>query len=306
MREAFDRAVAERACELVTARRPGRDRQVPAGGGLRGHAGRRGHGRGRPLPLLRRGPHLLAAARDRRGPRWAAPTTRAPSRRRPGSRGCCRTTRTRPRSSSAWPGRSACRSAAAYPAETFWAVRKLLEAAAREQPLVILFEDIHWAEPTFLDADRAPRRQDRGSADPDRRRRTDRPVRRQAGLRRRGGRRHQDGAPPARRRREPHADRAPGRRRRRGRRSARPRLRGRRGQSAVRGGAGADAARGAPRPELSRLPHDPRPAGGPARPARARPSAPWSRPPRSSGGRSAAAPCSSWPAATIGPSSTAS
>jgi class 3 adenylate cyclase len=41
--------------------------------------------------------------------------------------------------------------AAAYPAETFWAVRKLLEAAAREQPLVILFEDIHWAEPTFLE-----------------------------------------------------------------------------------------------------------------------------------------------------------
>jgi class 3 adenylate cyclase len=41
--------------------------------------------------------------------------------------------------------------AAAYPAETFWAVRKLLEAAAREQPLVLLFEDIHWAEPTFLE-----------------------------------------------------------------------------------------------------------------------------------------------------------
>jgi class 3 adenylate cyclase len=41
--------------------------------------------------------------------------------------------------------------AAAYPAETFWAVRKLLEAAAREQPLVVLFEDIHWAEPTFLE-----------------------------------------------------------------------------------------------------------------------------------------------------------
>jgi class 3 adenylate cyclase len=40
---------------------------------------------------------------------------------------------------------------AAYPAETFWAIRKLFEAAARERPLVILFEDIHWAEPTFLD-----------------------------------------------------------------------------------------------------------------------------------------------------------
>jgi class 3 adenylate cyclase/tetratricopeptide (TPR) repeat protein len=35
--------------------------------------------------------------------------------------------------------------------ETFWAVRKLFEALAREQPLVVVFEDIHWAEPTLLD-----------------------------------------------------------------------------------------------------------------------------------------------------------
>ena len=35
--------------------------------------------------------------------------------------------------------------------ETFWAFRKLLEAVARERPLIVLFEDIHWAEPTFLD-----------------------------------------------------------------------------------------------------------------------------------------------------------
>ena len=35
--------------------------------------------------------------------------------------------------------------------ETFRAVRKLFEALAREQPLVVCFEDIHWAEPTLLD-----------------------------------------------------------------------------------------------------------------------------------------------------------
>ena len=35
--------------------------------------------------------------------------------------------------------------------EIAWAVRKLLEAAARERPLVVLFDDIHWGEPTFLD-----------------------------------------------------------------------------------------------------------------------------------------------------------
>jgi predicted ATPase/class 3 adenylate cyclase len=35
--------------------------------------------------------------------------------------------------------------------ETFWAVRRLLEAAARTRPLVVAFDDIHWAESTFLD-----------------------------------------------------------------------------------------------------------------------------------------------------------
>ena len=34
--------------------------------------------------------------------------------------------------------------------ETQWAVRRLLEALAREQPLVVVFEDLHWAEPTLL------------------------------------------------------------------------------------------------------------------------------------------------------------
>jgi class 3 adenylate cyclase/tetratricopeptide (TPR) repeat protein len=35
--------------------------------------------------------------------------------------------------------------------ETFWAVRKLFEALAREGPLVVVLDDVHWAEPTFLD-----------------------------------------------------------------------------------------------------------------------------------------------------------
>jgi tetratricopeptide (TPR) repeat protein len=35
--------------------------------------------------------------------------------------------------------------------ETFWAVRRLLEVLARSAPLVVIFEDIHWAESTFLD-----------------------------------------------------------------------------------------------------------------------------------------------------------
>jgi class 3 adenylate cyclase/tetratricopeptide (TPR) repeat protein len=35
--------------------------------------------------------------------------------------------------------------------ETFWAYRKLFEAFAQERPLVLVLEDIHWAEPMLLD-----------------------------------------------------------------------------------------------------------------------------------------------------------
>ena len=35
--------------------------------------------------------------------------------------------------------------------ETFWAVRKLFEALARQGPLVVVLEDFHWAHSTFLD-----------------------------------------------------------------------------------------------------------------------------------------------------------
>jgi class 3 adenylate cyclase len=35
--------------------------------------------------------------------------------------------------------------------EILWAVRKLVEALARERPLVAVVDDIHWAEPTLLD-----------------------------------------------------------------------------------------------------------------------------------------------------------
>jgi len=37
------------------------------------------------------------------------------------------------------------------PEETMWAVRRLLERLARNQPVVIAFDDLQWAEPTFLD-----------------------------------------------------------------------------------------------------------------------------------------------------------
>ena len=37
------------------------------------------------------------------------------------------------------------------PDEIFWAIRRTFEALARSKPLVLVFDDIHWGEPTFLD-----------------------------------------------------------------------------------------------------------------------------------------------------------
>ncbi|MDX6473737.1 MAG: hypothetical protein QOK22_2553 [Gaiellaceae bacterium] len=39
----------------------------------------------------------------------------------------------------------------ASPEETRWAFRRLFEALARRRSLVLVFEDLHWAEPAFLD-----------------------------------------------------------------------------------------------------------------------------------------------------------
>jgi class 3 adenylate cyclase/tetratricopeptide (TPR) repeat protein len=35
--------------------------------------------------------------------------------------------------------------------ETFWAIRRFIEARGRSRPVVVVFDDIHWGEPTFLD-----------------------------------------------------------------------------------------------------------------------------------------------------------
>ncbi len=35
--------------------------------------------------------------------------------------------------------------------ETFWAIRRFLEWAGRDRPLVVILDDVQWAEPTFLD-----------------------------------------------------------------------------------------------------------------------------------------------------------
>ncbi len=35
--------------------------------------------------------------------------------------------------------------------ESYWAVRRLLETLALERPVVLLLDDVHWAEPALLD-----------------------------------------------------------------------------------------------------------------------------------------------------------
>ncbi len=40
---------------------------------------------------------------------------------------------------------------AGTPGEVFWAVRRFLETMAVERPLIVVLEDVHWAEPTLLD-----------------------------------------------------------------------------------------------------------------------------------------------------------
>ncbi len=37
------------------------------------------------------------------------------------------------------------------PEETFWAIRRFLESRGRQQPLILVLDDIHWGEPAFLD-----------------------------------------------------------------------------------------------------------------------------------------------------------
>ncbi len=48
-------------------------------------------------------------------------------------------------------GRVAGEGAAIGAEEIAWATRTLLERLARERPLVVVLDDLHWAEPTFLD-----------------------------------------------------------------------------------------------------------------------------------------------------------
>ena len=112
-----------------------------------GHGGHQRADRPRPMPALRGWHHVLA---DRRGRPGRAGDRRGGYRRAGASRSC-------------GPGRGddeiAERVGAAIGlveapfqvAELFWGIRRFLEMLADERPMAVVFDDIHWAEATFLE-----------------------------------------------------------------------------------------------------------------------------------------------------------
>ena len=117
------------------------NRQDAARGRGGAHAGRPRNGRHRPLPRVRRAHHLRAATRRRDGARRRAVAGRA--RRRARGRAA---RAPRPLWAALGTGE-----AGGSREEILWAVRRLLELAACLRPIAVVIDDLHCAEPTFLD-----------------------------------------------------------------------------------------------------------------------------------------------------------
>ena len=92
---------------------------------------------------LRQGHHVLAASRPR--PRAAGEVSRE------GIEGLLEGEPDAGKVAARIAGAIGIAGSKSAPEETMWAVRRLLEHLARDVPLVIAFDDLQWAEPTFLD-----------------------------------------------------------------------------------------------------------------------------------------------------------
>ena len=135
LEQAFETAVGTRAPQLATIVGPpgiGKSRLARE---LIGRA--QGSGPRRPVPVVRRGDHVLAAPGDG----VAVGDVRAALEEGPdGDLAAVRIA-----------GAIGDSDTPSTPEEIAWGVRKLFEAMARVSPLLVVFDDIHWAEPTFLD-----------------------------------------------------------------------------------------------------------------------------------------------------------
>ena len=242
---AFERAASDRACQLFTVPGVRRRRQEPPRRGVPRRPPRRRRGDpARPLPPLWRGDHLVP------GDRGAPGRPRPPGVRRgrdgpggdPRRRGRARSTHRRSRRTS-----RACSppARAARPRRPSGRSAGSSSPAAGSVPLVLVLDDIHWGEPTFLDfvehvADWSQRR-----LDPPALHGPPRSPRRAARLGRRQDERDDDlAAPRSRTPSAAHAHRGTPRLRRPCRPTSGHRItQRRRGQPAVRRGDAADARR---------------------------------------------------------------
>ena len=143
LRRAFDTAVQRAVVPARHDRRAARDRQVAPG--ARGRRSLETGGARRRRTLSSR---TARASRTSRSPRSSA---RSPGRPRAGrSTGSWRS-RARPIATRLIIGAIGARDEPGSPEETAWAFRRLFETLAASRPLVVVVDDIHWAEPTLLD-----------------------------------------------------------------------------------------------------------------------------------------------------------
>ena len=110
--------------------------------------GDRGDGPPGPVPALRRRDHVLPGGRGREA------GSRSGRLRRPGlveSKVCAVLEGDDIRQLACERLAQLLGVSSAAPDETFWAIRRMVEAVARARPLLLVFDDIHWGEATFLD-----------------------------------------------------------------------------------------------------------------------------------------------------------
>ena len=148
LRQALEDAIEDHACVLVTVLAPPGVGKSRLATDVRGRGARTGDGPRRTDPLLRRGRHVRAA---RRVALAGGRATRG--RRRGGRDGAPRATGRRSPTAPAVGDRLAqvLGVGEALASDASWAVRRLLEVLASERPLVVVLEDVHWAEPPMLD-----------------------------------------------------------------------------------------------------------------------------------------------------------
>ena len=149
--DAFEQATSDRSCQLFTILGPagvGKSRLVRE---FLRDVNATGDRRDRPLPPVRRRDHLLAhrSRWSRTSQAWTTPTRR--SKAGSGSPRCSKAIDEQDTLVERLAETIGSSTAVAAVDESSRAVRTLFAAVASQRPLVVVFDDIHWGETTFLD-----------------------------------------------------------------------------------------------------------------------------------------------------------